>query len=532
LRDARTASFTWHETLSCGSLKHAHLAVLIAALSNFAFVIECAAQGVVPIDTMSVASRLRDARDFAGATSMLRAFLAHHPENGDAARLLVETLYWQKDEAGAREVAESSLSKHPEDTSLRLLYGRILFETGQDHRAREVLEPVLGGASRGRADALLGQLAYWKGDLSQARRRFADALRADPAQPDARKQLGEILVITAPWLHVSPYASHDDQPINALGGTVDGGIFATPLTTVMLRVEPRVFRLDDSATRTVSSGELALASYIASAHTEVEIAGGGLLRSFGVRSDWSGRAGLGFRLPVGIALRARAERAPYLFTEASLSTPVMTSTGTAMLDWASAGGWLGQAAVQQQRYPDANRTNTVYAWLLAPIVHDSAVHFQIGYAFTTQNALQSRFVLAHPTQPFAPSDPRYDFSGRYVPYYTPLNLIEHSALAAMMLRLGHAVIIRSSGSYGFRATDDAIVFAATPGSGAAVTRTSVGRSFSPWSARASLECVASSGMTLGLAGDFMRTAFYSAATLRTQLTYRFGIPARRAAAGY
>ena len=510
----------------------ARLVVTIVALCTYAIVTNCAAQDVAPIDTMSEAVRLRDAKDFAGASSILRTYLDHHPDNGDAARMLVETLYWQKDVAGARDVAESSLAKHPEDTTLRLVFGRMLVETGDGRRARKVLEPVLGAASRGRADALIGERAYWDGDYSEAKRQFAAALRADSAQPDVRRQLGEILVATAPWIRLSPTAQHDDQPIDAVGGTVEGGVFVTPLTTISFRAAPTFFRLTDSATRTVTTEEVAVGTYFAPVRTELEVAGGGLQRSFGSSSDWTGHAGLGFRLPSGFALRARVERAPYLYTEASLSRPVMTSTGTATLDWASAQGWLGRAAAQQQRFPDANKINTGYAWLLAPIVHTSGVQFQIGYAFTAQNADENRFELANPSQPYSPSDPRFDFSGRYDPYYTPINLIEHSAIAAMMVRVAPAVTFRANGGYGVHATDDETEFAAGPGISNEIISKVSQQTFSPWNAGASIEGITSSGVTLGLSGDIMHTSFYTVASLRAQLTYRFGIPARRAAAGY
>ena len=42
----------------------------------------------------------RDSGDFKGAVAVLQAHLASYPEDGDALRLLAETLYWQKDFAG------------------------------------------------------------------------------------------------------------------------------------------------------------------------------------------------------------------------------------------------------------------------------------------------------------------------------------------------------------------------------------------------------------------------------------------------
>src|SRR5206468_13015876 len=116
--------------------------------------------------------RDRDEGRFAGAAALLRRFLANHPDHGDAARLLSETLYWMKDAAGARAVAEDALRRHPTDFTLRVQYGRMLVELGDADRARDVLAPAVDSPVGGRALGLLGTIAYWDGDLAAAERLF------------------------------------------------------------------------------------------------------------------------------------------------------------------------------------------------------------------------------------------------------------------------------------------------------------------------------------------------------------------------
>src|SRR5207249_2198397 len=147
-----------------------------------------------------------------------------------------------------------------------------------------------------------------------------------------------------------------------------------------------------------------------------------------------GRAVVGLRLPDHFTVRLRGERAPYLYTEASLSTVVMTASGIVLATWSDPRGWLGEASYQLHRFPDANTVNTAYVWILAPVSHAKSGELQIGYSGAFQNASASRFVLAKPGQPFTPGDPRFDASGRYVPYYTPENQIAQAELAAAMLR--------------------------------------------------------------------------------------------------
>jgi hypothetical protein len=265
---------------------------------------------------------------------------------------------------------------------------------------------------------------------------------------------------------------------------------------------------------------VAVADYFPAARLETEVAGGVIQRSQGVDAwDWQGRAVVGVRLMPDLTLRGRVERAPYLYTTSSLNTPVMTHTATVLVHWSHARGWLGEAAYQQQRYPDANTLTSTYAWLLAPVVYrDRGPELQLGYAFATGNADQNRFVLANATQPYLPGDPRFSTVGQYVPYYTPSHLVTHSAIAAVALHPSSTITLRLSGAAPLRATDDAPVFVV---SGTQVQRTTNPRSFAPWYARSSLEVALRDGLTVSATGELGRNAFYSWATADVHMTYRF-----------
>lgn len=467
------------------------------------------------------AQRLRDAGSFVAAARLLRIQLGQHPDDGEAARLLAQTLYWMKDVEGARVVYEAALVRHPKDTTLRLQYARMLAETGQRSRARALLAPLTeASATRSEADTLLGTIAYWEGDLTTAERLFTEALQANPTQTDARRQLHAIQTMSAPWLRVSAGLRHDDQPLDRIGVGVEAGWFVTPILPVSVRVEPMEYQLPTGTTRRLWSTEVAIANFFPAARLETEVAGGVLHRSEGVDAPaWQGRVVVGVRLTPDLALRGRIERAPYLYTTSSLDTPVMTQTAAALVHWNNPRGWLGEAAYQQQRFPDANSVVTTYAWLLAPLVHrDRGAEIQAGYAFATGNADQSRFVLANATQPYPPSDPRFSTAGQYVPYFTPSHLVSHSAIAAVALRPSSTITLRLGGAYPVRATDDAPRFVV---SGTQVQLATYARTFSPWNARTSLEIALRDGLTIAATGELGRTPFYSWATADVQMTYRF-----------
>ena len=471
-------------------------------------------------DALTEAQRLRDAGDFAAAAQILRAQLIQEPANGDVARLLAQTLYWLQDINGARAVYDAALARHPQDTTLRLQYGRMLAETGQPARARDVVTPLQEiPSTQAPANALLGTIAYWEGDLTTARRLLEAVLRADPAHAEAGRQLQEIRAASAPWVRFSSGLGRDDQPLDRVTLGVEAGWFATPLLPVTVRVEPTTYRVNGSTTRRVLAAEVAVAHFAPALRLDTELAGGVFQRSVSQGDpDWKGRVALGVRLPRHLTLRARAERTPYFGTTSSFDTPVIVGSGTLLLHWQDPRGWLGEAAYQQQRFPDDNTIRTVYAWQLAPLVYRAATELQAGYAFAAEHADESRFVLAVPTQPYVPGDPRFNMAGRYAPYYTPSHVVTHSVIAAAAVRPSRGTTLRLGGTYAVRATEDAPMFVAALGR---VEQTMTSRVLSPWSTRASLDITLSRDLTLSATGERGRSAFYEWSTAGLHLMYRF-----------
>jgi len=471
-------------------------------------------------DLPTQAQRLRDAGNIAAAAELLRTQLAREPDNGDVARLLAQTLYWLQDFAGARAVYDIALARHPEDTALRLQYGRMLAETGERARARELVTPLQRiQTTEVEANALLGTIAYWEGDLTTAQQLFEEVLRVNPTHAEARRQHEEILAASAPWVRVSSGFGRDDQPLDRVALGFEAGWFATPLLPVTVRVEPLIYRLDDSTTRRLLAAEVSVAHFAPGPRLETQLSGGVFRRSISEQElDWKARATLGVRLPRRLTARVRAERTPYLYTTSSLDAPVVVQTGTALLHFEDPRGWLGEAAYQHQRFPDDNTIRTVYAWQLVPLMHENAAELQVGYSFVTENADESRFVLALPVQPYLPGDPRFSTTGRYAPYYTPSRTVTHSVIVAATLRPSRSTALRMGGGHALRATEDAPAFVVSSGQ---VQRTMTSRAFSPWNLRGSLEIALGGHATLSANGERGRTAFYDWWTTGLQVTHRF-----------
>ncbi len=493
------------------------------------------AQDQAAVDPRAEASRLRDAGNFAAAASVLRSHLASHPDDGDALRLLAETLYWMKDVAGARAISEQALNTHPEDTELRLQYARMLIETGSGNRAREVLAQVGPSPTSGRADALLGTLDYWEGDWASADKHLTSAIASGEVDPAIRKIHTDIAVLTAPWLKVEPRYQHDDQPINGKVVSAEAGWYPVPSTSVSVRGEGMQLDLGDTATRTVSQAELEIRHYAAAARADINASVGGVTRSFGSSSDVIGTAEIAFRLPNHFRIGGRGSRSAYLATEASLSQSVMTNTGTGYLQLDHPSGWLGETAYQLQRFPDSNSSTSAYVWILAPVVHSVPLDIRAGYSGAIQNSSESRFSLRHPLQPYLPGDARFDLSGSYQPYYTPIDLQSHSLIGAITARPGPTAVFNFGGSYAFRATESAPVLLAISTGGPVTTtvqRLSYARHFNPWNAHASFSVNASNDLGVIARAEMFRTGFYTASSASVGLVYRFVNRAIQKAGGY
>lgn len=493
------------------------------------------AHGQTRSPTVEEAIRLRDAGQFDAVIALLEPYVQRTPEDREAPRILAQVLFWVRRWDASRRVYDAALQRHPEDAVLRLEYGRMLAETGEGRRARDVVQPLVRDATmRPYAEALLGTVAYWEGDLTTARRLLRSALQGDPAQEEARRQLGEIAAVGAPWISAAGDVRTDDQPLDRRDVHLAGGVALTPLLHLTARAGVGRIESADSLSLDVQAAEMAIAHYAPAVRLESEAAVGALQRADGVASEWTGRVRVGLRLPAHVTIRASAQREPYLYTAASVRAPVVATTATALVAVNSPRGWLGEMAVQRAAFPDGNAVRTSYAWLLAPLVQASGTRLQVGYGATRQDAEENRFVLADPDQPFLPGDPRFSLAGVYAPYFTPANLSIHSLLAALESRAGRATL-RASGSYGVRATDEEPVLyppaVSPPGNPRAVERGFVPRSFSPWTVRGGIDFTPSADFTLGLAGESWRTVFYGASTLRLTLTYRFASAAARRATG-
>ena len=270
-----------------------------------------------PQGLLHEAQRLRDNGQLVQALELLDRRLAQNPADVEAARMRAQTLYWLKDFEQARSSYAAALQQHPRHEPLRVEYARMLAETGERLAAKALLEPVRGAPLSADAATLLGTILYWEGDLAGAKRLFLDAVRIDPTQREAARQLREIQVVSSSWVRLAPAVWHDDQPLDRMGVAVEAGWFFTPLLSLSVRSEPD--RSSAVTAQTFWTNEIEVSHYAPAARLETQLAAGTFRHPAGPGDlDWTGRAALGFRAGSGVTLRGRLEREPYLHTVSTL----------------------------------------------------------------------------------------------------------------------------------------------------------------------------------------------------------------------
>ena len=485
------------------------------------------AQATARVDTIAEARRLRDANDFAGAAMLMRSYIASHPDDSGSARFAALMSYWSKDQTTANSVYAQAISNHPGDADLRLEYGRFLVETGNTNRARVILRPFVAADSVSfshqhvaRARALLGTADYWRGDFTGARNEFRAALALDSSLVDARRQLREIETAATPWVRIGSDLWDDDQPLRYATFNAEGGWFINPLTPLGVRARSSVYDVDGTS-EAMLAAEASFTSYFPGAHLDL-VAGAGVLdRSFGEPLDWTGRLTLGARLPRTVMLEAKYARTPYTNTVRSLDRDIMVQTLEANLRWGSARKWNGQLGARHEIYPDDNSVSSAFGWILAPISSREAASLHVGYGFTAQSAAESRFFPRGDVS-VRPGEPPTMVPGEYNPYYTPNNLLVHSALANVSMRPTSQLRIEAGGRYALSAREDApVLYAVSSPPAPTVELTFYERSFKPWSARGSIDWKATPAVRVTLGAEHGREAYYQFTSGRVELTYTF-----------
>jgi hypothetical protein len=306
-------------------------------------------------------------------------------------------------------------------------------------------------------------------------------------------------------------AIRDNQPIDRREAHAEAGFFVTPLWSLAARMSPAQIASTVTTLRRVQF-QTTMKGYLAAARTGVEASAGFTpweAERQGVETGGSALIGAG-RLSIGMSPKVKLvfalDRSLYTATVASLVSPFVTTTPSAGVRLEAS--WLGEASVQRTMYPDDNSVATTYAWLLAPLAIQSRLTVHAGYAFSFQDARETRFTRA----------------GIYDPYFTPMQEVQHSVAGSLVTWRASGMRLQVNGSYAVYGQRQAPHFSqgpGGPGQGGPPAVVFDTQTFHPYDIHGAATLPLGSAAALTFDAEHVRTSFYHNTRAGAQLSIRF-----------
>lgn len=327
-----------------------------------------------------------------------------------------ERLAWDKRFAESEAMYREILAKDPRSSEARLGLARVVMWQGRYREAIAMFAGLEGiEALEGRATA-----EYWSGDLRRAARDFRKVLAMDPKREFARTSLAEIESTARPSQRVTIDSVHDDQPLDAIRAEAAASFFSDPLTR--WSVIGGAYQVD-AESRGESDGQYAL--------VENETRSGSL--TFG------GSLGVftfpdGVRRPIGSVrvrhrqIELRVEHREEIASATSLQTHASSTTTT--VRWSHDKDWIAAAELIHKRYFDDNEGRAFVAYAVVPWKRGGWTWWG-GGSMSARDTDESRFRMTAVSSTLDQGFFRYQYRGEYDPYWSPDDLLEARAVAAI-----------------------------------------------------------------------------------------------------
>lgn len=414
-----------------------------------------------PQDPISQARVLQQAGEYAEAITTLELHLQANPGDAGALWLLGQTLYWAGKFDRALTTYQRAVRHDSDNHVLRLDYANLLMEQGHFADAEREFNTVISLGSQEealQARALLGRLAYWKGDLNRANQIFDEVLVRAPDHPVAVSDLAEIRFLTAPQFSASTELWDDSQPFTRYRVGAKGSFYPSPLWALKAGMDYHVLdtKLENLqyGTSTEYSPWAGTNLYVPSAKSSFATRAGAIITPSSSENVFTGRAEVSLHLPEDARLTAAASRERYRWTPFATDSLIMYNTFTASAGRVVSDGLMWEASVGTNFFVDDNLILTAFAWLLVPV--GESLHLGYGYSF--QDSKESRWVMDNQTLPSTPGE----LEGHYEPYYTPEMTHVHNLLGKLSLSVGPGDL-HLNGSYGVYATEQVPTIQSDPG---------------------------------------------------------------------
>lgn len=473
---------------------------------------------------IAAAITARTAGDYDTAAALLRRALAD--ESKTSTRLLLaETLAWQKHFDESEREYRQVLSASGQSKEAMLGLGRVLLWKGSYRAARGVFDQLLQ-QTPGDVDALEGTAtaAYWSGDFRSAARLFRAVVAVQPQREFSRQSLREIALAGRAWSRASVEATSDDQPYHWIRRDARHSWFVDPLTRIDVSLGSYLLHAPDRHAR--AHAELAsIGADVPFPLARLSIAAAaGLVHAPDGTTRPSGEASLRYRPRAHWEVRASIARHELLATATSIDTHTSATTAGFSVKVDIPHRMLAAVEAGQVRYSDGNRGVSADGYLLYAVASRDPWRFWAGASADHRDTDSTRFGVEAISSTRAPSDDGflYTYRGSYDPYWTPQNLREARAIAALEVSLPRKAHGRIQAELG-TARDTAVGFGPLSGTSplpASTFRFAIDRTYHPVRVGVVLDGPLTESLSLETRYDLNVTAFYRAKSFSIALVRR------------
>lgn len=415
-------------------------------LINLSFIIMTAYSQTEPVDTINLARSKAYDKKLSEANELLTLYNAHQKDQYGI-QLQAQILYWMKEFKKAQLLYEEGIALYPSYMLLKLDYGRILYQLNKTEKARLLfLEVLTADEKNAEANISLAWIDLQNGHISSAKKRAQYINSIYPGNKEAESILLNIEEMTAPYLKMKGDSYSDDQPLQQSFIEPEAGMYKSWLLSPFIKGSFNQQNTKQAYTTSwISAGNKI---FIGATKTTIEVAAG-YFQGNNYQGDATWKILLNQKLSNSFSADAGTEKKPYQYTLASIRNPFLYQVSEAGLNFNNNNKWLGRVAYQSQHFEDGNLSNTLYAWLLAPLIDKNGFSLKAGYSFSYANSDINTFI---PTTALTPPYVLYkEVEGVYDPYFTPNQQYVNAALISIGVPLSTSVSFTSRASVGFYA---------------------------------------------------------------------------------
>jgi len=404
-------------------------------------------------DTLEIAKELRNQKKFNKAISLLITYKKSHPNDLNTIWLLAETYFWIKDIKTADEQFSDAIKLFPENLYLQIDYAKMLFNIGDFKKAVNFIDKfLLYYPLNEEALMMKAHIDYWQGNFDEANNTLQSILKNSPDNKKAISLLDEIQIVISPWLKLKSGYSNDDQPLQSISSSIEGGMYFNSLANISFNFQSPFFIRDNKGS-SAQWFQINNKSELNNLGLKIIFTAGVLKFPSNNFIDWTGSIELNKTLSTHLNIIFEYERLPYFYTRSSLVNNLMVNELTASIELNKSRDWNGKVSYIRNQFPDNNSTSVFYGWLFTPYLKFAGIEIRLGYEYNYTTSQENRFISQEPLSYIVAN---YNFNdlvpGIYDPYFTANDQQRHSILASLMVHPSGNIEAGINASYGISAS--------------------------------------------------------------------------------